>query len=420
MNLPILLLTYKSILNRKFTAILTILSIAISITLFLGVEKIRTQTHQSFASTISGTDLIVGARSGSIQLLLYSVFRIGNATNNISWESYQDIAQHPKVKWAVPIALGDSHKGYRVMGTTQSYFKYYQYGNHQALAFNQGIPFKGVFDVVLGSQVARKLNYQLGQSIIIAHGSGKVSLHHHDEMPFKIVGILKPTGTPVDRTIHISLKGIEAIHLDWQNGLPSGWKTSAENALKKELKPQAVTAFLLGLHSKISTFKLQKDINDYKDEPLLAILPGIALQELWQLMNVAEQALRIISIFVVITGLLGMLTVILTSLNERRREMAILRSLGARPWHVISLLMSESLVMVLSGCLLGVLLLYSLMLIAKQVVLSYFGLYLTVNSLTVTELSILGMIIIIGFFLGLIPGYQAYRTSLADGLSLRI
>lgn len=420
MNLPILLLTYKSILNRKFTAILTILSIAISVTLLLGVEKIRTQTHQSFASTISGTDLIVGARSGSIQLLLYSVFRIGNATNNISWESYQDIARHPKVKWAIPVSLGDSHKGYRVMGTTQDYFKYYQYGNHQALAFNQGVPFKAVFDVVLGSEVARKLNYQLGQRIIIAHGSGKVSLHHHDDMPFKITGILKPTGTPVDRTIHISLKGIEAIHLDWKNGIPSAWKTSAEKAAKKELEPKAITAFLLGLHSKISTFKLQKDINDYKGEPLLAILPGIALQELWQLMNVAEQALRLISIFVVVTGLMGMLTVILTSLNERRREMAILRSLGARPWHVILLLMSESLLMVLSGCVLGVLLLYSFLLIAKQVLLSYFGLYLSISGLTIMELSILGLIIMIGFLLGLLPGYQAYRTSLSDGLSLRI
>ena len=123
----VLRLALQSLRNRWLTALLTVLAIAVSIMLLLGVEKVRTGARQSFADTISGTDLIVGARSGSIQLLLYSVFRIGNATNNITWASYQDIAARPEIAWIVPLSLGDSHRGFRVLGTTPDYFAHYRY-----------------------------------------------------------------------------------------------------------------------------------------------------------------------------------------------------------------------------------------------------------------------------------------------------
>ena len=131
-------LAWKSLLNRKTTALLTIMTVAISVILLMGVERIRTQAKSSFANTVSGTDLIVGGRSGQVNLLLYSVFRIGNATNNIDWKSYQEFSQHKSVKWAIPISLGDSHKGFRVMGTNQSYFEHFRYGSKQPLTFTQG------------------------------------------------------------------------------------------------------------------------------------------------------------------------------------------------------------------------------------------------------------------------------------------
>ncbi|MCW8932330.1 MAG: ABC transporter permease [Gammaproteobacteria bacterium] len=420
MNLTILNLTLKSIYNRKFTAIITIFSIAISVSLLLGVEKIRTETRLSFANTISGTDLIVGARSGSIQLLLYSVFRIGQVTNNISWNSYQKIIEHPKIKWSFPISLGDSHKGFRVMGTTQDYFEHYQYSRHKTLKFSKGNPFVNVYDTVLGSDVAKKLNYKLGQSIVIAHGSGEVNLHKHDDKPFKVVGILKPTGTPVDQTIHISLSGMEAIHIDWQQGMPTGLNISAQKAEKMDLQPKAITAFMVGLTSKSSIFQVQRMVNVYSQEPLLAIMPGVALQEFWSLMGMADQALWIISVFVVVTGLLGMLTVLLTSLNERRREIAILRSMGARPWQIFLLLMSESLGFVLLGCLLGVILLYMLLIIFQPLLEHHLGLYIGISSLSNSEIFILSLITGVGFVMGIIPGFRAYKTSLMDGLTLHI
>lgn len=418
--MAIVSLALRSLYNRRFTALLTLCAIAMSVTLLLGVEKVRHEARTSFANTISGTDLIVGARSGAVQLLLYSVFRIGNATNNISWESYRDIADHPKIAWTIPLSLGDSHRGFRVLGTNLDYFRHYRFARERRLEFAKGGPFADLYDAVLGAEVAAALGYDLDERIVIAHGLGEIGFARHEDKPFRVVGILRRTGTPVDRTVHVSLEAIEAIHLDWQGGarLP-GMSIGAEQARQRDLTPKAITAFLVGLHSKISTFAVQRTINEYRQEPLLAIIPGVALQQLWDMMGVAETALLIVSAFVVVTGLMGMLTVILASLNERRREMAILRSVGARPVHIFGLLMTEAGILALLGVLLGVALLYGLMLIAQPIIASQVGLFIAIDMLGARDLTILGIIIGAGFLIGAIPAYRAYRYSLADGMTIR-
>jgi len=406
-------------MNRKFTAILTILAIALSVMLLVGVEKVRHGARASFANTISGTDLIVGGRSGSLALLLYSVFRIGNATNNITWESYQDIASRRGVKWTVPISLGDSHRGFRVMGTDTSYFEHFRFARVRSLAFTKGQPFAAVQDVVLGAEVAAALEYKLGDQIVLAHGLGDVNLVKHDENPFTVVGILEKTGTPVDRTLHVSLEGIAAIHIGWEAGVPPPGGHSLLSLQNPDLKPEAITAFLIGVETKFAIFGLQRIINEYPQEPLLAILPGVALQELWDIMSVAEKALFVISVCVVMTGLIGMMTAILTSLNERRREMAILRSVGARPRHILLLLVGEAALLALTGVLLGVALLYAILWIAQPQIESRFGLFIPISGLTWYETTLLLCVLGAALLMGLVPAVRAYLNSLADGLSVR-
>jgi putative ABC transport system permease protein len=415
-------LAFKSLLNRRFTALLTLLSIALSVALLIGVERIRTEARDSFASTISGTDLIVGARSGPVQLLLYSVFRIGNATNNISWQSYLDLAAHPKVAWTVPISLGDSHRGYRVMGTTTDYFVHYRYARDRGLELARGAPFgNDLYDAVLGAEVAAALGYRLGDEIVIAHGAGDVSFARHDDSPFTVVGILAPTGTPVDRTVHVSLEAIEAIHVGWQGGAPiPGLAVSADKARAMDLTPEAITAVLVGLKSKIATFAVQRYVNDYPEEPLLAVLPGVALAELWSLIGVAENALLIVSGFVVLVGLIGMLTALLIGLNERRREMAILRSVGARPAQVLALIIGEAAFLTLLGIAAGLALLYGLLLAGQPLIETQLGIFLNIGPPSGHELLLAGTVFAAGLLVGLVPGWRAYRMSLSDGLSIRI
>lgn len=419
----LLRLALASLNNRRFTALLTVFAIALSVCLLLAVERVRSETRAGFASTISGTDLVVGARSGSVNLLLYSVFRIGSATNNIRWESFEQFAGHPRVSWAIPISLGDSYRGYRVMGTNDAYFEHYRYGRKQPLQLAEGRAFaEDPFEVVLGAEVADALKHRLDDQLVLAHGVATVSLIRHDDKPFRVVGILKRTGTPVDRTLHINVAGMEALHVDWQQGMPArgAARIDADQARQLDLQPQQITAFLLGLNNRIATFALQREINQYRGEPLLAILPGVALQELWSLMGTAEKALFVVSLFVVLTGLIGMLTAILTSLNERRREMAILRSVGARPWHIAGLLVAEAFSLALAGVLLGLALLYLAIVIAQSPLQSHYGLSLPLSLPSAYEWGLLGAILLAGLVIGCVPAWRAYRQSLADGLSIRL
>lgn len=420
-GLTVVRLAARSLWNRRGTALLTILSIAISVTLLLGVDRIRTEARASFANTISGTDLIVGARSGDLNLLLYAVFRLGNPTNNVSWQTYQDVAALREVAWTIPLSLGDSHRGFRVLGTSRDYFEHYRFARTRQLEFAEGEPFADVFDAVLGADVASQLGYRVGQEIIVAHGLGAVSFMEHDDKPFRVTGILRRTGTPVDRTVHVSLEGIEAIHVDWQEGarIP-GMSVPAEAVRAMDLTPKEITAFLVGLRSRVATFRLQRAINDYRQEALSAVIPGVALQQLWDLVRVVEVALLTISAFVVLGGLLGMLTAILTSLNERRREMAILRSIGARPWHVGALLVSEAGLLAGAGVLLGMGFLYLLLAGAAPLIGDRFGVFIAIQPPGTYDLLVAGVVVGAALILGTLPAWRAYRNALADGLTIRL
>lgn len=412
----LLRLAVKSLLNRKVVAFLSVLSVALSVALLLGVEKVRTGAKDGFLNTISGTDLIVGARASGVQLLLYSVFHIGNPTNNLSMDSLNHIAERKGVKWMAPISLGDSYRGFRVVGTTKAYFKNFQYGAKRPLKISQGQWFDGLYDVVLGANVAKTLNHKLGDEVIVSHGAGDVSFSKHKEDPFSVAGILEPTGTPIDKSVFVSLKAIEAIHINWQPGVGSTGSKPKES----ELQPKSVTAAMVGLKSKIHTFSLQRYINEYPREPVTAILPGVAFAELWSVVANAELALIIISVMVVITAILGMMITILSTLNERRREMAILRSVGARPVHIFLLFCAEALFIAMVGAAIGVALVYALLLVATPVIRSVLGLDIPISGISAQDMIYLSSIIAGGLIAGLIPALRALKMSLADGLVVRL
>lgn len=414
----ILRLALASLAARALTVGMTVLAIALSVALFLGVEKVRTGAKASFADTISGTDLIVGARSGSVQLLLYSVFRIGNATNNVSWESYQDIASRPEVDWIVPISLGDSHRQFRVMGTTTAFFDHYKYRQGRSLEVAEGQVMDDLFDAVIGADVAATLGYDVDAPIVVAHGLA--SFAEHKDQPFRVSGILAKTGTPVDRTVIVSLEAIEAIHVDWRGGAQiPGQATPLDEIRAMDLTPKAVTAALVGVESPLQTFAFQRAINEYPEEPLLAILPGVALQELWGIVGIAETALLAVSVMVVVTALIGMMATIFSSLNERRREMAIFRAMGARPRTIMGLLVIEAMVMAAIGAVLGIVLLYVGLVVAQPIVDRAFGLWLPIDPPSLRELWVVLAVIAAGAIVSALPAFRAYRMSLADGMMVK-
>ncbi|HEL3853000.1 TPA: FtsX-like permease family protein [Stenotrophomonas maltophilia] len=411
-------LAWASLRSRALSVGLTVLVITLSVVLLLGVERVRTQAHEGFASTVSGTDLIVGARSGPVNLLLYSVFHIGDPTNNVSWQSYQELSALPQVKWAVPLSLGDSWRGYRVVGTSDGYFEHYRYGAGHALAFADGRPFDDLYDVVIGAEVARAQKVGLGDQIVLAHGTGAVTLATHADKPFRVAGILQRTGTPVDSSLLVSLPAIEPIHVDWRSGVQlRSQRVSAEQARHLDLTPTSITAFMLGLNSRIATFSVQRRINEYPDEAMLAILPGVTLQQLWQSLGTAERALQLISAMVVLLGMVSLVALLVSTLQERRREMAILRATGARPGYIAGLLVVEAVATSAVACVLALSLLVVASIAGRGWVLATFGLSITHVWPDGRELAWVAGVLAISAAAGLVPALLAYRSTLADGLS---
>ena len=389
---------------------MTLMAISVAIFVLLGIEQIRQQARDSFASTVSGVDLIVGAKTGSLNLLLYSVFRIGSPTDNISWQAYRNIAESDDVQWAIPISLGDSHEGYRVVGTTQAFFEHFSFGKKRRLTFSEGEPFEDTFDAVLGSEVASTLGYSASTEIVLAHGLASTSFTKHDNQPFVVVGVLAPTGTPVDQTIHVRLEGIEAMHAG-ASAVPIGAFAPADIPDTDSSEPESITAFMLGLKSRMSTFNVQRQINQFAGEPLMAILPGVALSELWQMMSMFENVLRLISALVLLAAVLGMGAVLLSSIRERRQEIHLLRMMGASPLYLFCLVEMEAIILCVLGIVLGGSSLYVALHFIGDAVFARFGLYLDATLLSPEAALMLGAVMVSTIIAAAAPSIKMYTEA---------
>ncbi len=429
--MTILPLALRSLWNRKLVMGLVALAIAFSAGLLLGVERIAAGARESFQNTVADTHLIVGARSGPVQLLLHAVFHLGTPTSAISWESYQTFAEHPEVAWTIPVSLGDSYRGFPVVGTDERHFTHFRYADRRALTFENGTLFEGTREAVLGAEVAAALGHEIGETITLSHGLTRESFLHHDDSPFRVSGVLKRTGTPVDRSVYIPLAGMEALHAGWEDGVPpmpgmatsgiGGGEAQSDQVDDKEgHEPKQITAFFVGLTSPVSLFRLQREIADYQEEPLTAILPTATLLDVWKTVDVANGALRLVALLVVLGGLVSMVAILLATLEQRRREMSILRAVGARPHHVFGLLVTEAGLLTAAGCALAVLLLYGAMAVTAPWIEGRFGLVMDNSLISGRELLILAMIILCGMVIGVIPALRAYWSSLNDGLTVRL
>jgi len=401
-------LARESLWSRRGTATLCVVSIAISVFVLLSVEFVRSEARNAFGRTLSQADLVVGARTGQLNLLLYSIFRLGEPTNNIRWESYRAIADDPSVAWTIPLSLGDSHRGFRVLGTTGAYFEHYRYGGDRGLAFAQGRPFKSSTEAVMGGRAARKLGYAPGKEIILTHGTGGVGFVQHDNHPFTITGVLEMTGTPVDDTVHVSLEAIDLIH----EGFNASRAAEASSS-------RTITAFIVGLKSRMLAFRVQRQINEFEAEPLQAILPGVALSQLWRVLGTVETVLRLIAVLVLVSALLGMSTMLLASLRERRGEIAVLRTIGASPLFIFLLVQMEALALAVSGLGLGMAALATVTLASREWLREAFGLLLPAYVPGLSGLYLAAAVIGLGVICAVLPAIGAYRFALGKAIAAR-
>ena len=414
--MQLLRLALASLRSRALTTTLTVCSIALSIALLTAVDALRSGTKAGFAGTVSQTDLVVGARGGELPLLLSTIFHVGSPSNNISWDTYQHFAHHPAVAWTIPISMGDSFRGYRVIATDENLYAHYHYRGSHSLQFASGSAPHDVLQAAVGDAVAKQLHLQLGQQLTLAHGIEEHSILKHDSTPFSLTGILQPTGTPIDRSVFITLLGEEAMHFGWTDGTPPAIGEAVPKLDVSKLHVDVITSFLLGARSRISTLYLQREIDTYKPEPLTAIIPAYTLQQVWVLLDVADVAFSLMSGAVLVVGLLTMLVALYNTLNERRREIAILRAVGMPLWQVVLLFVSEAVLIAAFGAVLGFLAVYVLLLFGHSAIEQWTGTPLSITRPSRQVLLDGAITIILAAVLGLIPAWRAYRSSLQDGL----
>lgn len=409
-------LAARSLRARVAISLLTVASISLSVALLIGIEHLRSGVRESFAGTIRGTDLIVGSRGGTTQVLLSTVFGMATPSGTVQWSTYERYSEHPAVAWTIPYSLGDSHKGFRVIGTTGAFFERYRFRD-QTVTFAEGRAPSSDTEVAIGHEVARRLGYTLDSEIVLAHGVADVSFSEHDVHPFKVVGIINRTVTPIDRALYVTLEGLEEMHEAeaHRGGLPMG--PPSEHVHESE---PPITAFLVGTKNRFETLRLQREMNEDIVDPLTAIVPGVALAQLWDVVGNAEAALRLVSVFTLLVGLIGMCVALYASLESRRREMAVLRAVGAGPRTISALLVSESALLALSGAVAGVLMVYLGLALAAGAIESRYGLALAVAPLSATAWGFLGLVVVAGTLVGMLPAWKAYRSSLADGLSVKV
>jgi len=434
----------RSLWNRRFVAGLTVLAIGLSVALILGIERLRDGARDSFANSASGIDLIVAPRGNSVQILMATVFGVGGTGTGMTWHSFEWLEDRPEVAWAVPIQMGDNHRGYPVIGTDATYFEHFRHSGGQPLSLAEGAFFAGDDGdaAVVGAEVAARFGYGPGTVIVNAHGSGEVSFDLHDDAPFTISGVLAPTGTAVDRMVLVTLEGFDSIHAQEDAPLADPLDPAAKPAdghdehkahddhkdhvehegteAGHSHEPDRINAVYVGLIDRTNVLGLQRAVNERPSDTLSAVLPAVALAELWGITGTAERAMRLMAWAVALAGMIGMVVMLSATLDTRRREFAILRSVGATPTRIFALIVTEAAVLTAAGLILGLVLLTVATFVTDPILSARFGLRLGFSVFGARELATLLAIFCAGLIASLIPAIRVYRITLADGLSVRI
>ncbi|MCP4207271.1 MAG: ABC transporter permease [Shimia sp.] len=417
-------LVVQSVLNRRFVVSLTVFAIALSVALILSVERLRDSARTSFANSASGVDLIIAPRSNDVQILLATLFGVGSTGTGMSGDVVALLKDMPGVAWTVPLMQGDNHKGFPVIGTSDAYFEHFKHSRGKALVFAQGTPFADPQSAVIGAEVAERLSYGLGTEIVNAHGAGSIALEVHDEAPFDVTGILARTNTAVDRMVFVSLQGFEAIHAEGKAhpADPLAALTQEDHAQNGDdnFVPVQINAAYVGLSNRTAVLGIQRAIATYTEDPLSAVMPNVALLQLWSITGTAESALRLMSLAVVVASMIGMVVMLSAALEARRREFAILRAVGASPRDVVVMIVAEALLVTASGILIGLLIFWSGILLAEPLLSAQFGVTLGGQSLNASETVLLLTILCFGALASLLPAWRVYRMTLADGLTTKL
>jgi len=409
-------LVRRSLRQHALSSFVTIVSVALAAGLTMSVFAINSQTYDAFTGGKVGFDAVLGARGSQLQLVLNTVFHLETSPGNIPWSLYEEMSQDPRVTLAIPYAVGDNYQGYRIVGTTQEMFTKFTYREGQGFVLKSG---GRVFDeskkeAIVGHYVAEKLGMTLGATFTPYHGLQFSEREKHQD-EYTVVAIMEPTNGPSDRVVWIPIEGIYRM----QGHILRGGGTSFRAKPGEEIGEEhmEVSAVMLKLRNPQAGFLLNQRINQVGKEATLAWPIGRVMAELFDRIGWVSRILTMVAYLIVVVAAGSILASIYNTMNERRREFAILRALGARRSTVFSAIVLEASTITTLGALLGFLVYGGILSAAFVIVRAQTGVVLDAfrfdPALWMTPV---GMILL-GALAGLVPAFKAYRTDVASNLT---
>ncbi len=394
--MTILLIIYRSLRQHAFSTVVTACSLALAAGLLMCVWVVKTQSRQNFTESTGGFDAVLGARGSKLQLVLNALFHIDASPGNLAWSDYEQIRAHPAVKTAVPIAVGDNFEGWRIVGTLPSYFES-NVGHPPVLA--SGRMFEpGKLEAVVGSFAARRLGWKVGTTFHPMHGLSEGGGHDHEE-EYVVVGVLEPTNSPGDRVIWTPLEGVQTM---------SGHNPDAATE---------VSAVLVRLKSPAAGFMLDMLYNKQGQRLTFAYPVGTIIASFFGKIGWFDRLLSLVACLVAVVAACSVMASIHASMNARRRDIAILRSLGAHRRTVSCAVVGEAVATGVLGAAAGFLVHAVLLAVVAQVIRLQTGVVLGVfvwhPVLWICPLGIVAA----SAMAGLVPALKAYRVPVAEGLA---
>jgi putative ABC transport system permease protein len=390
---------------RRLNTALNVILLALGIATITLVLLATTQLEERMQRDARGIDLVIGAKGSPMQIILSSIYHLDVPTGNISLKQAREIAAHRMVKRAIPLALGDNHKGFRIVGTNADYLDHYQ------ARLARGQLWQKPLDTVLGADVAARTGEDIGSTFVGAHGlSGRAGEHVHEAYPYRVVGVLAPTGTVVDRLILTDLSSVWAVHADQYD-----IKDIANIAKLMPDEEKEYTALLVEYATPLAAAALPRYVNSNTD--MQAASPAYETARLFSIIGVGVDVLRGFALVLVLAAGLSVFIALTNALEERRYDLAIMRTLGASPGRLMALLLFEGALLAIAGCALG--------LVLGHAMTEFLGVALkAAQQVAVTgwtwlgaELWIVALALGVGVVAALLPAWRACRTDISATLA---
>lgn len=408
-----LMIVRKSLRQHALSSSVTVVSVALAAGLVMAVFALARQSRLAFAGGPVGYDAVLGARGSELQLVLNTVFHLETSPGNLPWSVYEEIAADPRVELAIPYAVGDHYRGFRVVGTDERIFSEFEYARGEHFTFQPG---GRAFDparreAVIGDRVARETGLTLGAHFQPSHGvqAGPAS-HHHDE-EYVVVGVLEPTSSPSDRVVWIPIEGIFRMSGHELRG--SGESYVAQPGVPIDAAHKEVSAVMLELSGRQAGFQLKGEYNKAGGIATLAWPITESVAKLFDRLGWVQRVLELVAYLVVLVAAGSILASLYNTMNERRREFAILRSLGARRATVFGVIVLEAATLALLGSLLGYVVYALILYVAAGVVRAETGVVLDLWAMHPALLWTPLGLVAVGAVAGLLPAFKAYSTDVA-------